>query len=193
MAEALRSPATGDANWALSGVRYAGYNIGILPAILFVLRNHRSRSVTLGAGLLVGPLAMIPALLFYIALLGAWPEALDRAVPAAAVLEALGSPLFRGLFQLVLLGTLVETGTGLIHAVNERIAHGFEAGERPFPSWGRPAVAAVLLLLGSGLSAFGLVDLIARGYGLMTWIFLLVFVLPVLTLGSWRIATSRDR
>jgi len=173
--------------WGASGIRYAAYNIGLLPAILFVLRDHRSRRLTLGAGLLVGPLAMIPALLFYVALLAAYPEVLDRAVPAGAVLEALGSRGFLLLFQVVLLGTLVETGTGLIHAVNERIAHAVEASGRPFPRWGRAALAVALLAGGSALSTFGLVGLIARGYGLMTWIFLLVFVIPVLTLGARRV------
>jgi uncharacterized membrane protein YkvI len=192
MAELLRQPA-GDAPWALDGLRYAGYNIGILPAVLFALRDHQDRRITLGAGILVGPLAMIPALLFYIALLGAWPEVLDRAVPAGAVLDALGSDPFRLLFQVVLLGTLVETGTGLIHAVNERVAHAAEARATVFPAWGRPALAAVLLAGGSGLSAFGLVDLIARGYGFMTWVFLLIFVIPVLTVGTVHVVRERRR
>ncbi len=186
MSEALAAPAT-DGGWVLAGVRYAAYNIGILPAVLFVLRDHDGRGVTLGAGLLVGPLAMIPGLLFYIALLGAYPEVLERAVPAGAVLDALGSRGFLLLFQIILLGTLVETGTGLIHAVNERVVHAVEGAGRPFPEWGRPALAVFLLAVGSGLSSFGLMDLIARGYGLMTWVFLLVFVIPVLTLGSWRV------
>ncbi|HSG50134.1 MAG TPA: hypothetical protein VLA43_20075 [Longimicrobiales bacterium] len=186
MGEALAGD-PGGAAWGLNGVRYAAYNIGILPAVLFVLRDHRSRGMTIGAGLLVGPLGMIPGFLFYIALLGAYPETLERAVPAGAVLEALGSRAFVLLFQVILLGTLVETGTGLIHAVNERVAHAVESAGRPFPRWGRSALAILLLGAGSALSGFGLVGLIARGYGLMTWIFLLVFVLPILTLGSWRI------
>lgn len=186
MAGLLAEPA-GDAEWMVSGIRYAGYNIGILPAVLFALRGHRSRRITVGAGLLVGPLAMIPAALFYVALLAAYPDVLDRAVPAGAVLDALGSRPFLLLFQVVLLGTLVETGTGLIHAVNERVAHAVEARGGAFPTWGRPAMAVALLAGGSALSAFGLVGLIARGYGLMTWVFLLVFVLPVVTLGAARV------
>lgn len=187
MGEALRATGTGDGAWFRAGIRYAAYNIGILPAVLFVLRDHRSRPLTLGAGFLVGPLAMIPALLFYIALLAAWPGVLEREVPAGAVLEALGSPAFQVVFQVVLLGTLVETGTGLIHAVNERIAHAVEATGRNWPDWGRPALAVALLGVAAALSSFGLVNLIANGYEAMTWIFLAVFVLPVLTLGSWRI------
>lgn len=186
MTEALTLDA-GHGNWALSGLRYAGYNIGILPAILFVLRDHDDRRLTLGAGLLAGPLAIVPGLLFYIALLGAYPEVLDRAVPAAAVLEALGSRGFLVLFQVVLLGTLVETGTGLIHAVNERVAHTVRARDGTFPDWGRPLLAVGLLVAGSALSSLGLVDLIARGYGALTWIMLAVFVLPVCTVGAWRV------
>lgn len=191
MGEALASRPVAGEPWAMNGMRYAAYNLGILPAILFVLRGHESRALTLGAGALTGPLAILPALLFYVAMLGAYPAVLDAAVPAGTVLAALGSRPFLLVFQIVLLGTLVETGTGLIHALNERVAHGFEARGRPFPAWGRPALAVLLLAVGAGLSAFGLVALIARGYGLMTWVFLLVFVLPVLTLGTWRIAGAR--
>lgn len=180
-------PGTG---WGVNGLRYAAYNIGILPAVLFVLRGHESRRLTLGAGLLVGPLAMVPALLVYVSLLAAYPAVLERDVPVSAVLEALGSGGFTLLFQVVLLGTLVETGTGLIHAVNERIAHAVGSSGRPYPRWGRPALAVGLLGVASSLSAFGLVGLIARGYGTITWVFLIVFVIPVVTLGGWRVITA---
>ncbi|MGB8694892.1 MAG: hypothetical protein WCD08_15405, partial [Steroidobacteraceae bacterium] len=33
----------------------------------------------------------------------------------------------------------------------------------------------------------GVIDLIARGYGTITYAFLLVFVLPIMTIGLWRI------
>ena len=190
MSEAIASD-PGGSNWALSGLRYAGYNIGILPAVLFVLRDHDSRKVTLTAGLLTGPLAIFPGLLFYIALLGAWPEVLDRAIPASAVLEALGSRGFLVLFQVVLLGTLVETGSGLIHAVNERIAQAVESRGRTFPDWGRPTLALVLLASGGAISAFGIVDLIARGYGFMTWVTILVFIIPICTVGAARVISGR--
>ena len=36
----------------------------------------------------------------------------------------------------------------------------------------------------------GLVGLIAQGYGFMTWIFILVFVIPVMTIGVVRILRS---
>ena len=40
------------------------------------------------------------------------------------------------------------------------------------------------------LAQFGLIDLIARGYGTLTWLFLAVFVVPVLTRGVWKVVRS---
>jgi len=91
----------------------------------------------------------------------------------------------------VLFGTLVETGAGLIHAVNERIAGVYEERQQPMPRLLRPAAAVSLLAVGAALSSFGLVSLIAKGYGTVTWGFLAIFVLPVLTLGAYRVFTGR--
>jgi uncharacterized membrane protein YkvI len=173
--------------WALAGVRYAGYNLGIIPAILFVARHVESRREGLVAGLLAGPIAIVPAVLLYLAMAGQYPAIVDQPVPANYLLDLLGSRAFQLTFQLILFGTLVETGSGLIHAVNERIAGVFEERELEMPRILRPAAAVLLLAAGTVLSSFGLIDLIAKGYGTVTWGFLLVFVLPVLTLGAYRV------
>jgi uncharacterized membrane protein YkvI len=81
---------------------------------------------------------------------------------------------------------LVETGTGLIHAVNERIAKVYTERNALMPVYLRPVTAIALLVLGALLAQFGLIGLIARGYGTLTWIFLGIFVIPVLTWGVWK-------
>jgi uncharacterized membrane protein YkvI len=43
------------------------------------------------------------------------------------------------------------------------------------------------------LSQVGIVALIAKGYGTLAWGFLLVFTLPLLTLGTWRIIRANGR
>ena len=87
----------------------------------------------------------------------------------------------------MLFGTLIETGTGMIHAVNERLASFYKDRSSEMPSALRPAVAIGLLLIGTALSSFGLTGLIARGYGTLTWLFILIYVIPVLTLGVWKL------
>lgn len=111
-----------EGGWLLGGVTYAGYNLQMIPAILFCMRHSVSRRDAVGAGLLTGPIAMIPAPLFYVAMVGQYPGIVDEAVPANVLLELLGSRIFQVVFQVVLFGTLIETGAGLVHAVNERLA-----------------------------------------------------------------------
>lgn len=177
-------------NWGVAGVRYAAYNVALIPPLLFPIRHLTSRKETFLAGALAGPIAMIPGLLFFLAMVGQYPGILDRPVPANFLLELLGSRWFQIVFQVVLFGTLIETGAGLIHGMNERIAKVFEEKKREMPRFTRSGVALGLLLSGTLLAGVGLVDLIARGYGTLTWVFLVVYVAPVLLLGTWRLMRS---
>ena len=175
--------------WLWAGLSYAGYNLAVIPPVLATLRLHETRKETFVAGLLTGPIAMIPGLLFFLATVGQYPSIVNATVPANVLLETLGSRGFQIAFQVVLFGTLVETGAGLIHAFNERISGLKEEGDGELQAWLRPAVAVGLLALGTLISRFGLIDLIARGYGTLTIGFIIVYVIPVLTLGVWKLRT----
>ncbi len=178
--------------WAWAGLRYAGYNLAVIPPVLATLRLHETRRETFVAGALTGPIAMIPGLLFFLPMIGLYPGILDAEVPATVLLERLGSRPFQIAFQVVLFGTLIETGAGLIHAVNERISGLQSDRHAPMARWVRPAVAVGLLTVGTAVSGFGLTGLIARGYGrTLTLGFIAVYVIPVLTVGVWRIHTGR--
>ncbi len=173
--------------WLLNGVKYAGYNLSAGAVVLFTLRHIETRREAVTAGLLTGVIGILPAFFFFIAMLGHYPEIVDRAVPANYLLEALGSRAFQIAFQIVLFGTLIETGTGMIHAVNERVAETRREQGAELPSWGRSAIAGVFLVIALSLTPLGLVDLIARGYGSITWGFVLFYVIPVLTIGVWKV------
>ncbi len=176
--------------WAVGGIQYAAYNLGVIPAVLFSVRHCKARKEAVGAGLLAGPIAMLPGLLFYLAMSGQYPDVLQRAVPANSLLEALGSPAFRWAFQIVLFGTLIETGTGMIHAVNERLSGFFRDRQKAMPRLLRLSLGGGLLLAGALIAQMGLIGLIAKGYGSITWGFLLIYVIPVLTLGLIKIVRS---
>ena len=170
-------------DWIRGGVEYAAYNLAIIPAILFTVRHARKRREALSAGFLAGPIAMFPALLFYLAMVGPFPQIADEAVPANYLLGVLGSRAFQLTFQVVLFGTLIETGTGMIHAINERVAARYRERGLELPVYARPTIALTLLIMGAMIATVGLTNLIAKGYGTLTWIFLFVFVIPVLTRG----------
>lgn len=178
-------------SWLVAGVSYAGYNL-TAPFVLATLRLHQTRREAFIAGALTGPLVMIPGLLFFLATVGQYPQIMDAVVPANDLLEILGSRGFQIGFQVVLFGTLVETGAGMIHAFNERIS-GLKADEdKQLPAWVRPAVAIGLLTIATFVSQYGLIDLIAKGYGTLTWGFIIVYVIPVLTVGVWKLRATQS-
>ena len=51
----------------------------------------------------------------------------------------------------------------------------------------RPLLAVSILLISVVLSYFGIIDLIAKGYGIISWGFLFVFLIPMATIGVYRI------
>lgn len=180
--------ATVSSGWAWDGLRYAGYNLATVPAVFFCLTYITRRKEAISAGMLAGLIGMLPAVFLFIAMMGQYPEIGKESIPSTALLSSIGMPWFSFLFQAVLLGTLVQTGVGLIHSVNERIAITFHDRGKEMPELVRPVVAISLLLVALVLaSAFGLVSLIANGYGLMTFGFIAVFVVPVLTIGTYKI------
>ena len=136
---------------------------------------------------------MIPGAMIYTALLGVYPAVLESPIPADFLLNQMNMPLLRLIFQIILFGTLIETGIGLIHSFNERVAGVYiERGEE-MPRMLRFGIAIVILVLAIFLAdAVGIVDLIKSGYGALTWGYWIVFVIPVLTIGVWRIRQASN-
>jgi len=170
-----------------AGVSYAGYNLAIIPAVLFCVRHFTCRREALSAGALAGPLGMLPGVAFYIAMMGWYHEIAEVALPSGFLLAKLHAPWFEWAFQLAVMLTLVDTGVTLLHALNERAANAFaERRQRPMPRALRPVLAVgVMLIAVYAASAVGLIELIARGYGSLTWYFLAIYVLPLMTWGLW--------
>jgi len=174
--------------WFKSGLMYFGYNIAVIPVVLFCVRHMSSRRDAFTAGLLAGPLIMTPALMFFLAMAASYPAILNSTVPADFMMQRLDLPLLKVVFYVVVFGTFVETGAAFIHAVNERIDEVLREKGRVLPQWQRPLVAVVALFAALLLAVkFGLIDLIAKGYGTLTWAFVILFAIPLCTIGARRI------
>src|SRR5258707_7903398 len=179
--------------WVLGGFTYAGYNVVGAVIILPVLRHLNSNKNALIAGALAGPFAMLPALLFFICMIAYYPQIGAEPLPSDFLLQRLNFPAFHYLFQLMIFLALLESGTGCVHAFNERIPEAYAT--RTGGSLSKSARLGITgaLLLGSIFLAdrFGLVDLIKHGYRGLAYLFLAVFVLPVMTLGLWQLFARR--
>ena len=173
--------------WAISGIKYASYNLVVIPALLFCVRHIRTSKEAFGAGLLAGPIGIIPALLFLLAMTNYYPNILNETVPANFILAMIGSLAFQVIFQIVLVGTLIESGTGVIHAFNERVSSVFLERKSQMPTYFRPLIAIGLLTIAYLGAQFGLENLISKGYGTVTWGVLMFYVLPVISIGIWKL------
>jgi uncharacterized membrane protein YkvI len=183
---ALDVPAAG---WVLAGATYTGYNVVGAVVILPALRHLVSNRDAVIAGALSGPLAMLPAFLFFVCMIAFYPEIGNEALPSDYLLQRMNLPLFHVAFQVMIFAALLESGTGGVHAINQRIAAAWrERFASELPTRLRAAIAVVLLFSAMFLAVrFGLVELIARGYRALAWLFLAVYILPLLTIGIWRL------
>ncbi len=184
----------------ISAIQYVAYNVAVVPAVLFVLHRQTRRSETFSSGVLAGAAMTIPFALTLACLLR-FPQSsvMDAEVPwlplitAAADGRAGGPALWIVIFGLVASWTLIETAVGCIHALLNRV----EGNLGDLPRRWRPAsggltprqkaVTAVGVLgVAAGLSTFGIIDLVARGYGTLAWGFIAVVVVPLFVVVPYR-------
>jgi uncharacterized membrane protein YkvI len=184
-------PTTG---WVTGGLTYASYNVIGAVLILPVLRHLKRERDAVISGLLAGPLAMIPAIIFFVCLVAFYPRVLSEALPSDYVLRALGQPVFHFIFQLMVFFALLECSVGFVQAFIARIDVHNERRGRVTPQWVRIAVPGVLTF-GSVFfaSTIGLVALIAQGYRAMAYGVMVVFLLPLFTIGLVKIASLGQR
>ena len=169
----------------MGGITYAGYNIVGAVVVLPVTRHFRSGRDAVVAGLVAGPLAMLPALLFFVAMCAFLPEVAGAVLPSDHVLSRLGHPAFHLLFQGMIFAALLESGTGAVHAILERVAR--TGGGRTLGPAARAAAALALLVPCMLLAErVGLVMLIASGYRALAWVLILLYVLPLLLVTALR-------
>jgi uncharacterized membrane protein YkvI len=175
--------------WAASGFVYAMYNVAVVPAILFAVRGIRTRREAAGAGIAAAAICIVPALLFHVSFMAGYPGIIEQQIPVYSMIGGLGVPLLLLAYTVGLFGTFIETGAGFIQGINERIdAYLAETRGRTLGKPARAAIAFAGIGASALLGSFGIIALIARGYGTISWGFFLVYVLPVTTWGLYRVA-----
>jgi uncharacterized membrane protein YkvI len=177
--------------WWQSGFRYALYNIAAAPLLLYVARVFETRKEALGSGVIAAAIAMLPAVVFQLAFFAAYPEILDQPIPTYWMMGQLGMSVLVIVYSIMLFGTFIETGAGMLQGINERIDAYLEEKRGQGLSRVAHAVIAVSAIgVSAILSLWGITNLIAQGYGTMAWGFLLVYVIPLLSIGLYRVIKS---
>ena len=182
-------PVTG--NWAIGGFQYSFYNLAIIIAVLYTIKHSDTPKDAAIAGVLSGLIGILPGIILFIAMCGFYPTIIEQELPVDYILTQMNMPWLRYIFQIVLFGTLIETGSGLIYSITDRIAEAFKNKGQEVPKWSTPVVAVILLVGTTAISSFGLTGLIAKGYGSLAWVMFIVYVIPILTLGIYKISKAK--
>lgn len=172
--------------WFSNGLSYASYNLGIVAALLYSTADCKSRKEAITSGLMSGVIAVVPAVLLFLALSAFHPEYLTLEVPVNLLFEKLNMPWLYWAFEIVLFGTLVETGMGFIKAVVDRVEVAYQK-KGAIPSWVRPGVTIGLMVIGLAISVFGITNIILKGYGSLPYAYLLFLIIPLFTVGIYKI------
>ena len=144
------------------------------------------------AGVVAGPLILIPGLAALLALATFYPDIVTEPLPISAVLTQVGNPTLTICVQIVILGAFIKTGVGLLHGLNERVARVAVDRGHTMPGYLRPMLALAIMIVTVFVAAsIGIIDLIGRGYRYTSYFFLLVFFIPLLTRGTWLVARGR--
>lgn len=149
----------------------------------------------MGAGFLTGLLSTLPFVLTYLALMAFYPseDVFRAAVPWLVMLDRVGAAGLGRIYTVVVFFTLVETGIDLIHALLGRINSVLREYDLPELNGRQRALFTVGILSAAALlSRFGLVALVAQGYTALAYGFLVLFALPLLTVGVKQIARARN-
>lgn len=174
--------------WWVSGIQYAMYNLFIVPVVLYSVTAIETRREAVSSGFVAALICIIPAILFHVSFLGAYPDVVGWEIPLFSVISQIGLLGLLTVYLLVLFGTLIETGAGLLQGINERIdGYLVESRGTTLPKPARAAVAITAILASGGLASAGIIALVARGYGTIAWGFLLVYVIPICTIGVWKL------
>jgi len=184
--EIANTLASGDIlpGWMLGGATYAWFSAAAIPSVLFALRDIQTRHEAVVSGFCSALFFITPAFLFHLSFLAIYPAVVSAELPVYETMALLAMPALVSIYTIVLFGTLVETSAGIAQAVNERI-DGALIESRGTPATRRThlAVGALGLTLCILLSQFGIVALVAKGYALLSWGFLLVYIAPLFTIG----------
>ena len=173
--------------WFTNGVAYASYNLGIVAALLYSTAGCKSRGEAIASGLMSGVIAVVPAALLFLALSAFHPEYIALEVPVNMLFDKLNMPWLYYAFEIVLFGTLVETGMGFIKAVVDRVEVAVQKSKGSVPKGVRAGVTIGLMVIGLGISAFGITAIILKGYGSLPWAYTITLIIPLFTVGIYKL------
>jgi len=173
-----------------SGILYCAYNLVVVPSSFFTIKRQTKTSESIISGIIGGVLMTVPWFLTYFAVMCFYPneEVLGASVPWLSMMQGVAGPVVIGIFGIVMGWTLIETSTGIIHACIERVNNVLGELHKNEMTRSQQSILTLGILIGAMiLSRIGIIDLIATVYNGLAYAFLIIYVVPLLTVGVYKI------
>lgn len=179
-----------EAGWLSGGLRYSFYNLVVVPMVLYTVRDTRSSGEAAFCGAIAGVIGVIPAVFLLLTMGCSLAQVTAAETPVTVIFSMINMKWLYVLFEIVLFGTLIETGTGFIKAVADRVENGMARRGHKTGFAFHAGLTIFMTVVGVCISSFGLTGLIAKGYGTACWGFLFLFAIPMVTVGIWKMVRA---
>jgi uncharacterized membrane protein YkvI len=175
----------GNGGWAVSSVLYVSYNLIGVIMITSLAEPIKDRFSASTAGLIGGTGLGLLIMFEFLVCMAFYPQITKEALPLWFVTSRTGSSLVRFAYDFILTGAILTTGISVTYPSVKRF---LPLLLRKFGTQRRKQIKFLLtltiILIGLGLSTFGLIPLVAKGLKTMGWVFTIVFLIPLAIFAS---------
>ena len=185
---AVLSMGATESGWVQSAGLYAMYNLVCIVPVLWFCDVFENRKQAITSGIIAAVLAIIPALFTYLSMMAFYPGVVGESIPWIYAMENVGINALLFAYYLALGATLIETSTGMVIGFTQRIEQQLLEMQKNKLTGGQRALGSVVVLILAVIFAqVGIIGLVAQGYTLMGYGFLVLHALPLVTVGLYKI------
>ncbi len=175
----------------LKGGQYAIVNGGFIPLLLYCGRGVTDMSESYTAGFIAASVAVVPGVMLHSAFSKLLPGILSEALPAYTAIETFLPAIILSVYVIILFVMITQTAVGMVQGLTDRTDE-FISAKRggSLSSSARAGLSAIVILGAMVLAQVGFVALIAQGYDILVGVFIVTFVVPLFSIGLYRIANK---
>lgn len=175
----------GGGGWAVSSVLYVSYNLMGVIMVTSLAEPIKDRFSARTAGLIGGIGIGLLILFEFLCCMAFYPQIVEEVLPLWFVCSKAGSGLVRFAYDFILTGAILTTGIAVTYPPVKRftplLVRKLGVQRQKLSGF---LLTLLLILIGLGLSTFGLIPLVAKGFTTMGWIFTVVFLIPLAIFAS---------
>ena len=173
---------------ALSALQYTFYNSPAIPVILYCAHAIETRKQAILSGLIGTLLVLTPGLGLHLSFSGHYPAILEASLPIYTIFDLLQQDALKFAYLIMLMGTFIESGAGNLQGFIERIDSKLAELSKPrLTPLQKALISSAAMVVAILLAQFGITRLIAEGYSALAWAYFVVFIVPLFTMGIYRI------